>query len=97
MSAFTISTFKFIRVTSESGIIKAVISEQDGFFGQKAIYTQREIQIYGLIKAAKGNLGNHSSSRRLRKNIDQLIMAFDAVRRVKIDNKIPLDVTTTVL
>ena len=94
MSAFILSNFKFLEVVSENGSIKAKISEEDGWFLwlDRAVYTQDELQIHGLIKVAELELENNSS-KRLRKNIQQLTNAFDAIRNIKIKNNIKLDVS----
>ncbi len=92
MTAFELSTFKFLKVTSENGTIKAIISEKDGFFGSRVSYSQSEIQIHGMLKRIDERMDTSSKQKRILKNRIQLMLAFDSVRNVKIENNIHLEV-----
>lgn len=92
MTVFEYSTFKFLGVTSENGVIKAKISEREGRFSRKVIHTQTEYQIHSMVELASRRLWNSVAPDRLKCNIEQLNKAYDAIRSVKIHNNIKLDV-----
>lgn len=91
-SVFKHSFFRFIKITSKNGVIRAKISERDGILSFGVRYTQDELQIYGLLKVAKNDLKTGTPNRRLRKNIKQLTIAFDEIRNMNIKKNIRFDV-----
>ncbi len=89
-TAFDLDKFKFLGLEMKGSKVLARISESDGF--SRPVYTQDEEQVHGLLEGCVRTMQSGSKGRKVRKNYEQLLAAFDAIRTYKAQNGIPLDV-----
>ncbi|HYX71577.1 MAG TPA: hypothetical protein VE732_02305 [Nitrososphaera sp.] len=91
-NAFNLDNFKFLGLEMSGSQVLARISESEGFLGDRATYTQDEAQVHGLLERTVETIRAGDSGRKIRKNYEQLLAAFNAIRTYKAQNGIPLDV-----
>jgi len=91
-SAFSVDTFKFLGLEMAGSNVLARLSESEGFLGDRATYIQDEEQVHGLLESTVRIIQSGEAGKKVRKNYEQLLAAFNAIRTYKAQNGIPLDV-----
>ena len=93
-TAFNLDRFKFLGLEMGGSRVLARLAESDGFlfFGSRVTYTQDELQVHGLLEGVLRTIQSGDEGKKVRRNRDQLLLAFNAIRTYKAQNDIPLDV-----
>ena len=88
--AYKLDKFKFLGLEMSGSKVLARISESDYF--SCPVYTQDEVQVHDLLKGCVRAIQSGEKSRKVRKNYEQLLTAFNTIRTYKAQNGISLDV-----
>ena len=91
-SAFNLDKFRFAGLEMDGSRVLAQIVESDGL-ADRASYTQDECEIYALLTGAIETIASGDTGRKVRRNRDELLKAFNAIRTYKAQNGILLDVS----
>lgn len=90
MSVLALDRFKFLGVEVDGSEVLAKISQRDILSRQD--FSRNEEQIHRWLEDAQELTKSGEASRKVLKNRDQILAAFNAIRTCKAQNGIPFDV-----